>query len=473
MLNDNELERGVEVHLNSPEKSLSSSSAVLVSKADDNSPERRMESTQDNSLGDNQSDPHSIVSSTSETSSKRCCDVAMSSAPKPPKDPSLFDHMEKSFSVLDTICCQHEICDLPPNAANEEENKGKSEMWPEYQRSLAYDIAELLGCANPPGSYEMEHVWECHHFALFCNKKAPHSLASETHAQKTNRPRRSSPRERSLRVLQLRIERDFLHQSTWTNVSPTSVIPINRSRSFDDQFLHSVDSQNNNLRVRSTGKELKIETERTSGAEVVEDVGYDSDPEVSTELLPATQIIAPAISFSPPMEVYDDGDEDMMLLSVQECFNTTWALTWHPDNDAPHRRPICVSVWLERGTSSLGALLEPNLMWREVYQADLPRHKINLSTRKPYSLRLLSLCRILEAPAQLDRSVYPFARSSCCLLILTGSYTKENEFLFEAPSPSIRNDIIKRWKLCVARFASLAVTEDMDTICEEFFHPNL
>jgi hypothetical protein len=118
---------------------------------------------------------------------------------------------------------------------------------------------------------------------------------------------------------------------------------------------------------------------------------------------------------------------------------------------------------------SSNLMLEPNLMWREAYQGDLTdKRKLNSSSQKPFSVRLLNLCRILEAPANLDRSIYPLARISCSFLVRTSS---DEEFLFEAASPQQRDEVLCRWKICVARFATLAVLEDMDAITREFFSP--
>jgi hypothetical protein len=42
-------------------------------------------------------------------------------------------------------------------------------------------------------------------------------------------------------------------------------------------------------------------------------------------------------------------------------------------------------------------------------------------------------------------------------------------YIFETPTTQVRNDIIQRWKLIIARFASLAVLEDADAILSEYF----
>jgi hypothetical protein len=84
-------------------------------------------------------------------------------------------------------------------------------------------------------------------------------------------------------------------------------------------------------------------------------------------------------------------------------------------------------------------------------------------------MRLLNACRITPCTA-IDRTKYPFARQHCSFVIK--SCTGE-EFLLEANGREEVETITERWKLAVARFASLAVTEDVNGIAKEFFHPTV
>lgn len=133
---------------------------------------------------------------------------------------------------------------------------------------------------------------------------------------------------------------------------------------------------------------------------------------------------------------------------------------------------MCLNIWMERGTviTSTGVVLEPSIMWRDAYQAELAKHKLNASTQTPWSMRLLNTCRISACPESIDRSKYPFARPSRCLILRT---CNDQEFLLEASTEEERNQVCERWKLVVARFASLAVIEDIDSIAREYFHPTL
>lgn len=160
--------------------------------------------------------------------------------------------------------------------------------------------------------------------------------------------------------------------------------------------------------------------------------------------------------------------------------NSTWTLTWHPNPDnmkefSISHKPVCTNIWLERGTvvTNAGVVIEPAFMWRDAYQPNLSqRRQLNASTQKPWNMRLLNVCRITPCPAStpLDRSKYPFARQSSCFFLKS---CKGQEFLLEAQSPEEATLIAHQWKMAVARFASLAVTEDVSGIANEFFHPTL
>mmetsp|Transcript_57477 Transcript_57477/g.140284 ORF Transcript_57477/g.140284 Transcript_57477/m.140284 type:complete len:741 (+) Transcript_57477:273-2495(+) len=173
-------------------------------------------------------------------------------------------------------------------------------------------------------------------------------------------------------------------------------------------------------------------------------------------------------------------DENEVQNSVQATLNSTWTLTWHPNPDnmkdfSMSHQPVCTNIWLERGTviNNSGVVIEPAFMWRDAYQPNLTqRRQLNASTQKPWTMRLLNACRIAPCSSfsEIDRSKYPLARPSCCFFLKSCS---GQEFLFEAQSTDEMKMITQRWKMAVARFASLAVTEDVSGIANEFFHPTL
>jgi len=214
-----------------------------------------------------------------------------------------------------------------------------------------------------------------------------------------------------------------------------------------------------------------------------DDYGYDSDPEVNytlntsqpSSLYPRPALEEHEIMQSEPLPFDDVG----MRQNVQRTLNSTWTLTWHP-NPANMKdyhisnKPLTVNIWLERGTviTNSGVVIEPAFMWRDAYQPMLQQRKLNASTQKPWTMRLLNACRITPCHSigSIDRAKYPLARQNSSFLLK--SCTGE-EFLLEARTPGEVDAITERWKLAVARFASLAVTEDVNGIAKEFFHPTL
>ena len=276
--------------------------------------------------------------------------------------------------------------------------------WP-APRVLEYDLLELLGCVNPPTAEEMTRVWTWNKSILY------------TESTSDPAPRRQSLEERALRVHRIRNEQTMPSVATKLYNPAT---PSLRSRSMNDY-----------------GKPQWISS----------DEGYDSDPEIRPP--PPTHLhLAPRRSL-PATTVAE---------TVAESWNLHWTLTWHT-NKTSHR----VSAWLERGTilGESGLLLEPNLMWRHVHQE--PGRQLNESSKKPYTIRMLNICRILPMTS------WPnvWARPDCLLVVRT---VEEEEYVLEAASVAERNDVVRRWKLTVARFASMAVTEDLDGIYEEFVH---
>lgn len=254
--------------------------------------------------------------------------------------------------------------------------------------------------------------------------------------------------------------------------------------------------------------------------EIEDEDGYDSDPEINCysvtcsivtdspthsqveqleESSSSSALSASNLPHAPPLDsssaLSNDHrdvlrvnpiptDEREMKESVQQTLNSTWTLTWHTnaenrkDYNISHTKPICVNMWLERGTviTNSGVVIEPAFMWRDAYQPLLlSQHKLNTSTQKPWSMRLLNACRITPYSSAsdnkshgIDREKYPFARQNASFLLKSCG---GEEFLLEAGSFEDAIAITERWKLVVARFACLAVTEDVGGIAKEFFHP--
>jgi hypothetical protein len=169
----------------------------------------------------------------------------------------------------------------------------------------------------------------------------------------------------------------------------------------------------------------------------------------------------------------------LVVVRQQQTLNSTWTLTWHPNADNVQEFQIPshamnINIWMERGTVIChnGVVIEPMFMWRDAYQThDLlqQRKRLNDTCQKPWSMRILNTCRIAPC-SSLDKAQYPLARSAYSFIVKT---CQNQEFVLEAQSEAQRDLICERWKMVVARFASLAVTEDIDTIAQEFFHPTL
>jgi len=128
----------------------------------------------------------------------------------------------------------------------------------------------------------------------------------------------------------------------------------------------------------------------------------------------------------------------------------------------------CIQLWFERGNRIRNHdIVEPKLMWRDAYHPDLAsKRQLNVSsTRRPYQICLLSICRIIET-TYMDRSKYPFAKTNCSFLIRT---CDNDEFLFEAENEQERDRTVNTWKLVVARLASQAVVGNGEGMLGEFF----
>jgi hypothetical protein len=280
--------------------------------------------------------------------------------------------------------------------------------------------------------------------------------------------------------------------------------------------------------------EFEDDNDYDNAEEGIEIDGYDSDPEVNYYSASSSMIITDCSLPSSPTKrtvslssavqegvpstslIDEDSDDDNyfseqqhevmqrpysiptdeteMRFLVQQTLNSTWTLTWHPNLEnrkkykISHNKPMCINMWLERGTviTNSGVVVEPAFMWRDAYQPLLlSQHKLNNSTQKPWSMRLLNACRVTPFLKQsnnnnnttgtsstschpIDRTKYPMARQNSSFLLKSCG---GEEFLLEAKGPHEAFAITERWKLVVARFASLAVTEDVGGIAKEFFHP--
>jgi hypothetical protein len=163
---------------------------------------------------------------------------------------------------------------------------------------------------------------------------------------------------------------------------------------------------------------------------------------------------------------------------------------------------VVMTAWIERGTLINGntVMLEPSFMWRQAYHPDLEgsrrlRRRHSNSKQKqqyrphtsgappaaaspspllptPHSLKLLNVARILPGVVMSDadrhhhRSVA--VRNSCSFTVQT---VDGESVVFEAASRVERDALLKRWKVVVARFVTLAILEQFEVMADEFFTP--
>lgn len=308
---------------------------------------------------------------------------------------------------------------------------------------LSTDILDLLGCAADPGTFEREEIW---HRKLDLSK-----------------PARANLKNRMRRIRELRNSSHRSRPSSRHGVT----LSQGSSYGYPSVLKRSATSDQHDPLSKFIGKGMDP---------IVPDYdGYDSDPEVlSSQYTPRSRQSVPVDN----LYVKPSMDEDMYIQDlVQQTMNSTWTFTWHPNAHnvkefgLESSQPICINIWIERGTAlPNGHVTEPTIMWRDAYQPLLTgKRQLNKSTQKPWTMRLLSTCRIAVA-GSLDRSTYPLARSQNCFVLKTSS--GNHEFLFEATSSNDMRKVCQQWKLTVARFASLAVMEDIASIEREFFHPS-
>jgi len=309
---------------------------------------------------------------------------------------------------------------------------------PRHRMQLEMDFWNLLGCASSPDAFEVDEIWSWRSF----NPVVP----------KAPKPARANIAKRMQRIHTLRMNQWSGPTRHGVTISTQPHI-MGRAHTMDDALAKVI------------GEGLEP---------IVSDDGYDSDPEFSSELTDMRSSPRSLLDQHFEDEKADFDEQDRMIhKTVQQTLNSTWTLTWHPNSKNMEEfgvpsKPFCINVWIERGIviSNSGHVVEPTLMWRDAYQADLSKHTLNASTQKPWKMRLLSVCRI--APMSVKSDEYPMARPSCSLLLKT---CNGQEFLLETSSPKECEMVCERWKLAVSRFASLAVMEDIDAIATEFFHP--
>ena len=445
------------------------------------------------------------------------------------KEKSAIDSMDDKIGQFQQSCDWYDDSDAANvSSATEPEQSSKA--------LVSMDIWELLGCSSTPGESELEQIWSLRTPPGMLQIKQPSGSYKDSKL-----PVRASIKKRMKRIHWLRMDDRRMSGASRHGVTITShcVDPSYNTLNNIRKNIHM--NKNGKVNSSDNGTTIECHQTREShytqpsyraldksysmlddplagfiGKGLVEPIpvhvedGYDSDPEVNTYSASSSMIIENSTR-SQPERIEEDfasvsfscsskfpqhrdvllvnpipTDETEMRESVQQTLNSTWTLTWHPNAEnrkeynIPHSKPVCINMWLERGAvmTNSGVVVEPAFMWRDAYQPLLlTQHKLNNSSQKPWSMRLLNACRIapyfsssneVSPRSSLDRSKYPFARKNSSFLLKSCG---GEEFLLEAKSPEDAIAITQRWKLVVARFACLAVTEDVGGIAREFFHP--
>lgn len=442
-------------------------------------------------------------------------------------------------SFVDSICTST-VCVVSDNYEMRTNRKYKKDKTEQSSKAIvSMDIWELLGCSSPPGESELEQIWSLKTPASMLQMKGNSKSDKDSKQPVRASIKKRMKRIHRLRMDDRRISGASRHGVTITThcIDPNyqslnnirNNIHMNKSSNAigsdngrNDESHDSYESQYVQPSYRAIDKSYSMlddPLEELIGKGLVDPIpvqvedGYDSDPEVNTYSASSPMVTDSPMSLSEAMDEDSKSlsgmalfpspatvpehrdvlrvnpiptDEVEMRESVQQTLNSTWTLTWHPNAEnrkaynIPHSKPICINMWLERGAvmTNTGIVVEPAFMWRDAYQPLLlTQHKLNNSSQKPWSMRLLNACRIstyFSSPSDnsprkiLDRNKYPLARKNSSFLLKSCG---GEEFLLEAKDPEDAIAITERWKLVVARFACLAVTEDVGGIAKEFFHP--
>ena len=357
-------------------------------------------------------------------------------------------------SFAESFCPGGTTEDHPCGSFERYVSPAKSDRSLQYQMEL--DIFATLGCFDHTTDDEDEHhAWTTPLMCLPYHREEPaismHSRIQRIHRSRSNR----------------HCEKPDL---------------LKKNRSFDTSMLNETITSTETSFHDAMGSLWGSDDEGFIGGRLENMFpseqfdGYDSDPyeghsRRKIESLPVEVFdnILDVSAVSTNVELGLDADD--LVDAVQESLNITWNLTWHAtsqnmktlgccDRKKGCYDPSSVQLWFERGQIlNFGqTVIEPQFMWRPCVNQ---RHDIVM----PHRMRLLSVCRVLSVE-NMDRSKYPLARTSHSFLVrmVTG-----DDFLFEAPSESARDSILQRWKLVVARLATLAVFEDFVDMQSEFF----
>jgi hypothetical protein len=191
-----------------------------------------------------------------------------------------------------------------------------------------------------------------------------------------------------------------------------------------------------------------------------DDLCYDSDP---NEILASSKITRQARK-TDCCNIENKPINSNKFRTVSELMGTKLLLVWH--RPLPYDQcPAAVHAWIEHGSNMRGGVIQPRLMWQESCGKEHKEgERFVLSRLAFHSIDLLDICKVFSAKV-IDRSLYPLAKKSCCLMVRTSN----REFLFEAENIRERDNFVESLKMLVARLASLIIVGDRN-ILKEFFN---
>lgn len=224
-----------------------------------------------------------------------------------------------------------------------------------------------------------------------------------------------------------------------------------------------------------------------------EDLGYDSDPEDFTR----RRLLAKKPTFSdersksegfhnrglsnlesipsPNQALFDFQNDEMSATIVQEIFNKTSTLVFHPLSSTSSQaeigqssRPIAVDAWLERGQHLAYSIIQPKWMWKAKPREKRGPSNLQMQMADLQGVELLDVTRILKVEdmaGEYSCGQPPFAKPSHCFLIKS---IHNEELCFEAKSGEERDRLVYALKLVIARFGAKVLVGDPG-IYTEFF----
>jgi len=192
-----------------------------------------------------------------------------------------------------------------------------------------------------------------------------------------------------------------------------------------------------------------------------DDLCYDSDP---NDLL----VSSPMVAQAKKQKHGETVSRSAMYNSdrtVSELMGTKMLLVWHRSMHY-EASPIAVNAWIEHGSYIQAGLIQPKLMWQESCGKERKDgERFILNDFRFHSVDLLDISRVIPL-GRVDRTEYPFAKSSCSFFI----QAFEKELIFEAESTAERDNFIEGLKVLVARLGSKIIVGEKDVL-GEFFTP--